>query len=377
MAKRNNIFFFVLIGLICFSCGQSISEKQITLNKEIKLSYAKCFKIFECENYIHVIIINNKKTIANYILYKSEQAPELKIKDAVFIKTPLSNCAALSSIYIGFLNRLNDLDKIIAIDNCDYIYNPIISEKVNQRKIKEIAINGQINEELTIQLKPEAVFTYFDTGNNDTKNNKLNQLKIPIISLIDHFEQYPLGRAEWIKFFGYFFNKEKIADSLFLLTEKNYMELKQKAAKSNIKPKVLTEHKLNDAWYVPGGKSYMATLLQDANTEYNWKNDTHFGSLPLSFEEVYSKSADSDFWLNVLFCNSKTDLIKLDNRYNGILAFKKNQVYNNNLRVSKKGANDYWETGLTQPDLILSDIISIVHPEIKTTNQYYFYQKLK
>ncbi len=250
MAKRNNIFFFVVIVFLCWACGQETTKQDKNTQNEKKLIYAKCFKIYDFENYQLIKILNQKQIIGQYVLYKKEK-PELNIDNAVFIKIPITKIAALSSIYIGFLNQLNELKKINAIDNSNYIFNQYILEKVKQNNIKEIAINGQINDELTIHLKPDVVFTYFDQANGNSKNQKLTKAEIPVVSLIDHLEDHPLGRAEWIKFFACFFNQEKLADSLFSATEKKYNALKQLAATSKIKPKVLTEHKLNDAWYVP------------------------------------------------------------------------------------------------------------------------------
>jgi len=376
MVKRNNIFFFVITIFIGFACGNVNSTKPNVVSNQKKLSYATCFKIYDFKTYQLIEILNQQQTISNYVLYKNEK-PQLKIKDAIYVKTPVSKIAALSSIYIGFLKQLKVLSKIMAIDNYNYVFNDSIQLEVKQNKIKEIAINGQINEELAIQLKPDIIFTYFDPSTVTSKNQKLNQVGIPIMSLVDHLEQHPLGRAEWIKFFACFLGNEKFADSLFLVTEKKYNDLKRIAATSKIKPKVLTEHKLNDAWYLPAGKSYMATLLKDANTNYFLENSEQTGSLPLSFEDVYSKSVDADYWLNVLFCKTKTDLLKLDIRYGDFKAFQNNHVYNNDLLVTHKGANDYWETGLTQPDLILNDMIVILHPELNLNHQLRFYQKLK
>jgi iron complex transport system substrate-binding protein len=376
MVKRNNIFSFFIFILFFTACDSTIQKKNDFEANEKKLSYAKCFKIFEFKDYKLIQILNQQQLIGNYILYKDKQ-PKTALNNVTFIKTPLNKIAALSSIYIGFLNRLNQLDKIYAIDNADYVFNRIVNNNVKQSKIKEIALNGQLNQELAIQLKPDIVFTYFTPNDGVSNKTKLIQAGIPLVSLVDHFENHPLGRAEWIKFFGCFFNQEKLADSLFSATEQNYNSLKQLALKSKNMPKVLTEHKLSDAWYVPGGKSYMAALLNDANADYFWKTDKNSGSLPLSFEEVYSKAVGADYWLNVLFCKTKTDLKKLDSRYTNFKAFQINQVFNNDKMVTENGANDYWESGLTQPDLILNDLIVILHPELNLKNQLQFYQKLK
>ncbi|HEY1040948.1 MAG TPA: ABC transporter substrate-binding protein, partial [Bacteroidia bacterium] len=167
------------------------------------------------------------------------------------------------------------------------------------------------------------------------------------------------------------------ADSLFSETEANYIALKTGAKKAATQPRVLTEIKLNDAWYVPGGKSFMSTLIQDANAHYCWEGDTSLGSLPLSFEQVYKTAADADYWLNVLFAKNKADISKLDKRYMNFKAFKNTTIYNNNLQVTDKGGNAYWETGLICPDLILSDMVKIFHPELGKDTTLNYYKKLE
>ncbi len=376
MVKRNKLFSFLFIIVVLCSCNEQKNTELKIDNEQVKLKYATCFKIFKNENYKTLQLFFNGKVVSNYILY-SNQKPELKLNNAVFIKTPVKRVAALSSIYIGFINRINQLEKVVAVDNKNYIYNEAIREKVINKKINELALNGFINEEITLQTNPDVVFTYLTQNEITLNHKKLINANIQLVTLTDQLENHPLGRAEWIKFIAYFFEEELLADSLFNATERSYKSFKLFSNLSKIKPKVVTEHKINDAWYVPGGKSFMATLIEDANANYCWKQDEHTGSLPLSFEEVYSKASEADYWLNVLFCKTKIDLIKMDARYSSFKAFKEDKIFNNDLKVNSCGANDYWETGLIQPDLILSDLISILHPELKTENKTNYYRHVK
>jgi iron complex transport system substrate-binding protein len=376
MVKRNKLFSFLILIVMLCSCSEEKNAEQKFDNEQVKLKYTTCFKIFKNKNYKTLQLISNGKVTNIYILY-SNQKPEVNLKNVVFIKTPVKRVAALSSIYIGFINRINQLEKVFSVDNKNYIYNETIRERVNNEKINELALNGIINEEITLQTNPDVVFTYLTQNEIALNHKKLINANIPLVTLVDQLENHPLGRAEWIKFIAYFFEEELLADSLFNATERSYKSFKLFANLSKNKPKVLTEHKINDAWYVPGGKSFMATLIEDANANYCWKQDTHSGSLPLSFEEVYSKASDADFWLNVLFCKTKNDLIKMDSRYSSFKAFKEDKLFNNDLKVNSSGANDYWETGLIQPDLILSDLISILHPELKTENKTNYYRHVK
>jgi iron complex transport system substrate-binding protein len=129
---------------------------------------------------------------------------------------------------------------------------------------------------------------------------------------------------------------------------------------------------------MPGGKSYVAQMLRDAGADYLWKDNEEVGSSPLSFEQVYAKAKDADYWINLSTVRSKTELLAYEKRYAEFKAFKSGELYNNNRFTNEKGYSIYWETGMIFPDRILSDLIQIFHPELKTgtTQEMYYYEKI-
>ncbi|MDP2385626.1 MAG: ABC transporter substrate-binding protein [Bacteroidota bacterium] len=373
---------FLFIFCLLFGCGPG-KQKEESVNDtksdpvETAINYSQNFSISNYNGY-KILSVQKNGSKQKYVLYKKgTQKPEINDSRAIFVQTPVTKAACLSSLYVGFLDRLNETEKIIAIDNIDYIKNKTINEKVAAGKVAQLAIVGKMNEEMTLAIKPELVINYGSGNIQSDRNEKLYNAGIPIVYCFDHFENTPLGRAEWIKFIACFFEKERAADSLFSQTEANYIALKAEAAKATEKPTVLTELKLNDAWYVPGGKSFMSILIQDANAHYCWEKDTAIGSLPLSFEQVYKVASGSDYWLNVLYTKSKKDLLQLDKRYGDFNAFKQDALYNNDLQMTEKGGNAYWETGLICPDLILLDLIKIFHPNLYKEKQFTYYRKLE
>jgi len=375
MEKRSSLFLLFALIVSLISCRNENSLNNLNQNKPNPLKYATGFKLWTTHEGKIVEVISGKKTIKTYVHYRDVPPVNLP-SNSTLVKIPVTKVAALSSIYVGFLDRLNETRKIVAIDNIDYISNQKVHKKYNEHLIKQIAPSGEINCELAIQTNPDVIFMYENPGREMGVYANLTQHGIPVVTLNDHLETHPLGRAEWIKFLACFFDKESEADSLFSDTEKEYQKLKNRAHHAEKSPSVFTELKLNDAWYVPGGKSFMAQLLKDAKSTYCWENDSNTGSLPLSFETVFSKAVNSDYWLNVLFCKTSSDLLKLDLRYGQFYAFKTKSIYNNDLKINKSNANDYWETGLTQPDLILHDLITIFHPELMPGEKNYFYRKL-
>jgi iron complex transport system substrate-binding protein len=308
-------------------------------------------------------------------LYKN-QKPNCGNK-VYYIKTPIHKVASMSSIYTAMLIKLNCKENIVAIDNVDYYTNTFIQKKVEQQTIVELSKGSSINLEKTMALNPDLLLTFGMGNPKEDVDKKITLSGIPVAVSLDHLEETPLGRAEWIKFFAYFLNKEALADSLFNETEKKYNQLKTLAQSSKIKPSVLTEIKYGDAWYVPSGKSYMANLITDAGGRYFWKNDTKTGSTPLTFELVYAKAKDCDVWINLYNINTKKELLSYDERYQLFNACKNGAIYNNNKYQNKLGYSNYWETGMTNPDDVLADLMAVFSPTLLPNHVFKYYKKIE
>ena len=99
--------------------------------------------------------------------------------------------------------------------------------------------------------------------------------------------------------------------------------------------------------------------------------------LPLNFESVAPVALKADYWLNVGYVDSKNDLRAKDSRFAAFLPFQKDAIYNFNKRVNDLGSNDYWESGIVNPQLILADLIRILHPGLLPQDSLYYYKQLK
>jgi len=366
--KNINLLPLLFFLFVIYGCNQPIEKeinKTIQLKPDLTIKYSERFLISEGENFRVVHLLgkaNSKDTTANFIIYDSLK-PSLQLPNSYFVKSKDSRIISLSSIYTTMLSELHCSENIVAIENADYYSNPTILKRVEEGKILQVQKNPEIDREAVIKLAPDIIFAF---GMGQTSNDfdvKLMESGIPVLISLDHLEKLPLARAEWIKVFAAFVNKSSLADSLFNQIEMSYLNLKTKALEYKTKPTVLTELKYGDTWYVPGGKSFMGQLISDANATYLWSNDTASGSLPLSFEEVYQKARNADYWLNVSMCTDKKQVVAQDHRYADFLAFKTNSIYNNNLHRNALNYSTYWETGILYPNKILSDFISIFHQQ--------------
>lgn len=372
-------FLFLVLCSCQNEAKQEPKEISVNLNK-IPLKYSKRFAVYSDGKQTVIRLFGNREnadTTATFILYKD--SVKIDRKGNIFpVKVPVNTIACMSSVYAAMLTKLDLQDKIVAVDNVDYYNNQFIIDGVVSKKIKEIGKGPEISVEQTLILKPELLLMFGMGNPKKDADEKILNSGIPMAVTLDHLEEHPLARAEWIKFIAAFFGQEKLADSLFNITEHNYLDLKKMADTVKYKPTVLTEIKYADAWHVPGGKSFMAHFLKDAGADYIWKNENKFGSIALNFEEVYIKAKEADFWLNLFInVNSKKDLLAFDERYNLFKPYKTGNLYNNTKRSNSKGYSDYYEGGLSNPDELLKDFIKIFHPDLLPEYQLKYYKKIE
>lgn len=226
--------------------------------------------------------------------------------------------------------------------------------------------------ERIIALKPEAILV--SPFENSGGYGKLDKLHVPIIEAADYMESSPLGRAEWMKFYGMLFKKdgnapktalaascEPKADSLFAKIEKEYLKLKAEAAGYPKGLSILTERKTGNVWYVPGGQSTIGILLKDANARYIFEDDQHSGSLSMSPEQIIAKGNQVDVWAFKYFGGNaltKQNLLAEYQGYQALKAFQTGTVYE-----TDTSCEPYFELTSFHPEILLREFIILSHPE--------------
>lgn len=312
-----------------------------------------------------------------YVLVQCGTPPPTDVGDALVIDVPVKRIVAMSTTHLPHLDELGVLDRLVGVDSFLYINNFAVRKKIDAGELVEIGGGGQVNVEQAIDLQPDLIMTY-GVGNPEyDAHPKLLEAGLKVVLNSEYMETSPLGRTEWIKFTAAFFNREARATEVYDRISSRYKEMAAKARNVTNKPTVFTNAPFQGTWFVSGGQSYAAQLLADAGAMYLWADDTSTGSLPLSFEEVFERARDADFWLNPGMWKSLADGKAEDERFTQFAAFQKGNVFNNNKRLNENGGNDYFESGLTNPDVVLADLIKIFHPELLPDHELYFYQKLE
>ena len=310
-----------------------------------------------------------------YLLVKKGTVPPKHNDDVKVIFTPLERIVCTSTTHIPLLDYLNISEKLVGFPTTDYISSEKTRKLVDEGKVEELGAEKGMNIEKLAVLKPEAVMSYTMTADLG-QLKKVQELGIPVILNAEYLEEHPLGRAEWIKFMAMFFDKEKEADIVFSMIEKNYLETRKLATSVTKKPTVLSGVIYGDAWFMPGGQNYAAKLINDAGAAYLWSSDSTKGFLQLSFESVFEKAHAADLWIGVASFATLDEIKNADERYMKFNPYQIKQVYTYNARKGAKGGSEFLELGYLRPDIILKDLVKIAHPELLPDYQLYFHRRL-
>lgn len=378
------IIRFLILLLIVSSCKNETKNQIIETSKakQVELKYAEGFTIID-HGYFKVLTINNpwpkaEKTYTYAIISKEQMAKTSFLKDEYdgFIIDPIQKIVVTSTTHIPALELLDVEQTLVGFPGTDYISSEKTRKRIKNGNIRELGKNEGINTEVLLELNPDVVVGFGVEGVNKTFET-IKKAGIPIIYNGDWVESSALAKAEWIKFFGVLFNKEKEANSIFNKIEKDYLEAKSIAKQAKKQPTILSGAMHKEVWYMPNGSSPEAQFLKDANVNYLWSDTTGNGSLALSFEVVLDKAKDADLWLSPSYYSSLKQLEDTNTLYTNFDAFKNKNIYSFSNTTGATGGVLYYELGTARPDLVLKDIIKICHPELLENYNPYFFKKLE
>ncbi len=321
---------------------------------------------------------NAEKEFVYAFIPKDKLAQITYPKDAydAVVTTPIENIIVTSTTHVPALEVLGGLEKLSGFPDTKYISSMPARQMIANGRIKELGNNENLNTEMVLEIQPDAIIG-FAINNQNTNYELLQKSGIPVLFNGDWMEQTPLGKAEWLKFFGVLLNKQKMADSVFQTIKTSYTKVKALAQKATHRPTVLSGSLYKDVWYLPAGESWAAQFLKDANAQYLWSETKGTGSLSLSLETTLEKGKNADFWISPGQFTTYSELTSANDHYAQFSAFSNRSIHT---FAATKGPADgllYYELGPQRPDLILKDLVHIFHPELLPEYVPYFFQPLR
>ena len=357
---------FILPLFLCASCNQN--SKSNVPKEDLKttvISHAEHLEIFD-EDSIVKIHIKRGNDLTLFKLILSNNALKSIPEGYQFVQTPITQIAALSSTQIGMLDKIGSLNLISAVSNKKYIYNPLLLSKIDNNEVSSLGDEGTIPAESIVRSKSKFVF-YSDFGQDFPHSTQLASMGIVCIPNPDWRETHPLGKAEWIKFFGYLTGNKENANSIFQETVSAYNQLLNVTKNTINKPTVTSGNMIGDIWYAPAGKSYNAMMLDHAGAKYIYSNTNGTGSIERTAEQVIGENQKTKFWINPGF-KTKREILTNFPKLKHLPMMKDNYIYCYSAQMNK-----FWELGASEPHHVLEDLIRIFHPDLLPAGKMYFY----
>lgn len=340
------------------------------------LEYAVGLGIERCDGYVCVTVRDPWDTLKvrqRYLLVDRDAPEPDELPEGTIIRIPILRAAVYTSVHSSLVEQIGCLENICGVCDVPYLTSGIVRKAVADGSIADLGSSTSPDIEQIIDLQAEIIIA---SPLENLSYGAAEKIGVPIVEAADYMENHPLGRTEWVKFFGLLFGREALTDSLYNATAAHYKQLKDLAASADRKPSLLLEMKYGPSWGVPSGVSYIGVLQADAGANYIFRDISRSsGCVQLSMEEVFDKAGDADFWL---FKYNAPDEITYDGlqadcpMYAKFKAFREKRIY-----ACNSNDNPYYDDVTLHPDLILEDLIAIYHPGILSDHVFRYYRPLR
>ena len=375
MKKKSTISILTLLCLFVLTGCVSNKKTSLEAFKQDVYTpeYATGFKILGADNSASTLIqISNpwqgaKNVEMSYFISRNgEQAPTGFTGPV--IRAGAKRIVCMSSSYIAMLDAIGQTDRIVGVSGIDYVSNPYVL--AHKESIRDMG--AEMNYELLIGLKPDVVLLYGIGDAQTSVTDKMRELSIPYMYVGEYLEESPLGKAEWLIALSELTDSREKGIEVFREIPRRYQALKTLTESVEQRPTVMFNTPWNDSWVMPSTQSYMAQLVADAGADYIYKENVSNSSTPIGLETAYGLIQKADFWINLGSVSTLDELKIVNPKFADAKAVQERAVYNNNLRLTPTGGNDYWESAVVHPDIVLRDLIHIFHPELVSDSLYYY-----
>ena len=383
MKKLAILVVFCLLGCRDKSPDQKKGETEPgLLESPVAILYARGFEVHKKGDITVIRVLQpwpNADRPFTYALIPRESIAEYEFSDNTYdavIPVPVETVVVTSTTHIPALEALGVADRLTGFPGTDYISSDYTRKRIDQGLVANLGNNEILNTEMALSLKPDLVIG-FGIASKNKAYETLIRSGIPVVYNGDWTEQTPLGKAEWIKFFAPFFEEETLAETLFDSIATAYTQARNIAMEASITPTVMSGALYKDVWYAPGGSSWAAEFIRDANGKYLWDETEETGSLSLGLESVLDRSNEADIWISPSQFTSYEDMEKSNRHYTEFAPFENRRIYTYALSKGKTGGLTFFELGPSRPDLILKDLIHIFHPGLLPDHEPYFFKPLE
>ncbi len=362
MRSCSVILFLALIMVACGNRQENINEFVSDVYTPV---YARGFSISGAEGKRSTLLtVSNpwqgadSVVVSLFISRDGEPVPDGFEGQVIY--GDAARVITMSSTQIAMLDAIGESRKVVGVSGLRFISSPGIRSR--RDSIGDVGYDSNFNYELIMSLDPDIVLLYGVNGASPVES-KLRELDIPFIYIGDYLESSPLGKAEWMVALAEIVGRRDDGEKHFKEIAQSYNSLKELVSNAvEDVPKVMLNAPYGDTWFMPAEDNYSVQLIRDAGGEYIYGRNRSGISVPIDIEEAYMLCFDADIWLNPGSAGTLAELAVACPKFTDTDCFRSGHIFNNTRRSTSGGGNDYYESGVVNPDMVLRDLVKIFHP---------------
>ncbi len=362
MRSCSVILFLALIMVACGNRQENINEFVSDVYTPV---YARGFSISGAEGKRSTLLtVSNpwqgadSVVVSLFISRDGEPVPDGFEGQVIY--GDAARVITMSSTQIAMLDAIGESRKVVGVSGLGFISSPGIRSR--RDSIGDVGYDSNFNYELIMSLDPDIVLLYGFNGASPVES-KLRELDIPFIYIGDYLESSPLGKAEWMVALAEIVGRRDDGEKHFKEIAQSYNSLKELVSNAvEDVPKVMLNAPYGDTWFMPAEDNYSVQLIRDAGGEYIYGRNRSGISVPIDIEEAYMLCSDADIWLNPGSAGTLAELAVACPKFTDTDCFRSGHIFNNTRRSTSGGGNDYYESGVVNPDMVLRDLVKIFHP---------------
>lgn len=377
--KQHRHFYFLLTALLSLSVlackpksGESTTQENDRVRDSLEMAFPVHLKYAQgltIENFLGYKVMtvfepDTRDTMQVYTFHLEGVEVPLDLQQHTkMITVPASTLACHSTTQIGALPLLDLIDVLVGATGIRNIYHPEIRQRIQEGLVRSTGEGMGKNLEQILAVNPDIMLQDYTSATE--KDEDLERSGIHFV-LYNEWKEYTLlGRAEWMKVIGILFGRNRLADEQFNEIEQQYLEAKKAVAGESESLPIMYGQDYKGMWYIPGEKSFMNQMFQDAKLAFECA-EGRVSSVPTGFEVIFTNHRHAKFWFTMAAGEIHTvkDFVALNERYAHFDAVKEGKVFINRKRLNEFGGNDFWESGLYRPDLLLKDAIKLTRPNL-------------
>lgn len=373
----------LLLMLVSFgsSCTAERSKELHSVSEKQEVRYAKHFSMSRRDGCTSLRVFrptaSGSVLMFSYLLVPESRSVPPHERDVIVVRTPLKSVTCESGFQVSLLELLGCADALVGVSGTVRVGQDDLHRRIERGELAVTGFMQSTNMEVLVKLSPEMVFVNTSSVVSDI-SEKLQTYGLTPAVFSASFEEHPLAALEWIRFVGALFEKDRLADAIFRDRERMYLEMQKKAAGLKSRPSVIAGYGRGGSWSTMGSSPWFIAMLDHAGADYLFRGRALERGHLLGHETAFIAGMKADFWVNT-YSSAKSlgDVVRHDDRYELFPCVRNQRVYNNNAFRFANGRSRFWDTGMTEPHLILADLIALFHPERMPGHKLKYYRKLE